>query len=652
MSLQSHFEFLFVGRDEGSFLENYSYDLTEEHGIKGGKLFVTLEIQNNPTDAEVIGETVADSIRRAFFADIESEPYDRLEASLKAANGVIKRFTEQRVSKFIGNINVVVGAICGNELYLSQAGDAEAYLVRSKYVSVLTEGLNEDCADDSPFVNIASGTLEKGDFLLFSTAKLLRFATQSEFVKCLSSRNVSSSLSKLRDLLETEILTKIAVVGIGVFGREGPSNLDTKNVEVHEEVMRSGVNLEPEPLVGKKVGFSDVKARFSGAITRASGTVKNIVNKGVKVPKTSKDKLLVGLIVVILVLTFGIWYAKNEKQSADEIVRLDKVLNEVSVLVSDAETRGYDKKVANELLKQAEQKVIEVRNSGQHRNRSNEMLEKINSIKATLDNIVVFSNPEKYVVADLTSKRPNVSALGLIGTDDVVYVYEYNALYEVIAGQLQDPKTIDGNETVVAGGEFEDRKSLVFLTKSGKVIEYNNDQFQFADSKDGAFHKGVAIDDWSNKIYVLDADNKQVWKYPYSGRSEVFSKPDAYIQEGDITGAVDLAIDKSVYVLKSNGEIIQYLGGEVQDFSIKKGPIDPLEKPTKIYTEDELSELFVLEPEKSRVLVFHKDEKNGGMIYQSQFVIENSDDLRDIYFDKDDRRLYVLSATKLYQFEL
>ena len=124
MSLQSHFEFLFVGKDEGSFLENYSYDLTEEHGHRGGKLFITLEIQNNPTDAEVIGESIADTIRRSFFSDIEKDPYSRLEESLKAANQIIKRFKEQKVSNFIGTINIIAGAICGNELFLIKAGDA------------------------------------------------------------------------------------------------------------------------------------------------------------------------------------------------------------------------------------------------------------------------------------------------------------------------------------------------------------------------------------------------------------------------------------------------------------------------------------------------------------------------------------------------
>ena len=47
MSLRTQYEFLFVGRDEGNFVENYAYDLGED-SERSDKLFISLEIQNNP----------------------------------------------------------------------------------------------------------------------------------------------------------------------------------------------------------------------------------------------------------------------------------------------------------------------------------------------------------------------------------------------------------------------------------------------------------------------------------------------------------------------------------------------------------------------------------------------------------------------------
>ena len=85
MSLRTQYEFLFVGRDEGSFVENYAYDLGEG-GENSGKIFINLEIQNNPVDAEAIGETIFDSVRKTFFADLEKDPYDRFEEAIRVVN--------------------------------------------------------------------------------------------------------------------------------------------------------------------------------------------------------------------------------------------------------------------------------------------------------------------------------------------------------------------------------------------------------------------------------------------------------------------------------------------------------------------------------------------------------------------------------------
>ncbi|MBD3156694.1 hypothetical protein GF369_02590, partial [Candidatus Peregrinibacteria bacterium] len=91
MKLRNQFEFLFVGKEEGSFLENYSYDLGEGEE-EAGQLFVNIEIQNNPADAELIAETIFDSARKIFFSDLEKDVYTRFEEALKEVNAAIDAF--------------------------------------------------------------------------------------------------------------------------------------------------------------------------------------------------------------------------------------------------------------------------------------------------------------------------------------------------------------------------------------------------------------------------------------------------------------------------------------------------------------------------------------------------------------------------------
>src|SRR5579883_837926 len=117
MSLRTQYEFLFVGRDEDSFVENYAYDLGEG-GEHSGKIFINLEIQNNPAEAEDIGELIFDTLRKKFFADLDEDPYIRFEKALKEVNRELKNLRSQKPSQFIGSLHVIIAAIAGTNLFL------------------------------------------------------------------------------------------------------------------------------------------------------------------------------------------------------------------------------------------------------------------------------------------------------------------------------------------------------------------------------------------------------------------------------------------------------------------------------------------------------------------------------------------------------
>ena len=142
MALKAKYEFLFVGKDDNSFLENYAYDLFQEFGDKSGQIFINLEVQNNPVDAEEIGQAIFETMQKVFFEDIGRDPYERFEGALKSVNGILGEFKSQKASGYIGNLNVLITAIKGDTLYLAQTGDAEMYLGRKRFISVISEGLS------------------------------------------------------------------------------------------------------------------------------------------------------------------------------------------------------------------------------------------------------------------------------------------------------------------------------------------------------------------------------------------------------------------------------------------------------------------------------------------------------------------------------
>jgi hypothetical protein len=378
------------------------------------------------------------------------------------------------------------------------------------------------------------------------------------------------------------------------------------------------------------------------------GFTSNLLSKGL-----GKDKILAVLILVIVILTVGIFVAKNGQEKRAEIERLNDILEGVQEKIIEAETKAsYDKDTAKDLLDQASIDANMVLNSQYYRDKAGIYLAQIEETRDKLDGVQRVENPT--VLADLSTKRSDVNALGFALVSDRVFVFEYNALYELVLDQIQDPLTIDTEESVIAATGFDDRNSLVFLTKSGSLIEYKDGTMSFMDTDDGAFRKGTKLADWSNKIYMLDSANGEIWKYSYKGTRDKFGAAEAYLTDDtDLSSVEDFAIDGSVYALENSGDIFKFYAGAKQEFYINDAPLNMFQDPTVIYTTDQLDYIYVLDSEESRVLVFLKDSKTGNIVYTSQYLFDDvQSELRDIYVDVDSNKMYILTSTQVLELEL
>lgn len=664
MALKGNYEFLFVGKDDNSFLENYYYDLFQEHGDKSGQIFVNLEIQNNLVDAEEIGRVLFETMQKVFFEDVGKDPYDRFEISLKAVNSVLNQFKNQKNSGYIGNLNVVIAAVVGDNLFLTQTGDSEAYLIRKRYVSIISEGLSEEEIEAGEiFTNIASGKIEPGDFVLFSSTRLLRYISKTDLVKCVQKHVIAEVLNEVKEIITTEMLGRIGLTGI-LFETAKKEDIEGIGEEVDTatrsllESTQSQTSAQKESITGKFL--TAFKGRKSAELFRGTSSWKSMGSSFVNFWKNlftggfGKNKILYLLILVIVVLGIGIFYARSSMQTRAEIQKLDAVLTGVQEKLAEADTKGsYDKPLAKTILDQAYADAMSVLNSGYYRDKAVLFLGQIEEERDKLDNVKRVDNP--VIAADLSQKRSDVNALGFASVSGRIFVYEYNALYELVLDQIQAPLTVDATETVIAATGFEDRNSIVFLTESGKLIEYRNGAMSFMDTDDGTFHKGVSIRDWANRIYLLDPTGNQIWRYTYKGTQERFGAAEPYLvanQQVDLSTAVNFAIDANLFVLMKNGDLFKFYAGKKAEFFINNAPFNAFRQPTVVYTNDKLDQVFMLDVSDSRVLAFNKDAKTGNIEYTSQYLFSNVGELRDLYVDAQSRKLYVLTQSKVLETDL
>ncbi|KKQ70097.1 MAG: hypothetical protein US92_C0011G0009 [Candidatus Peregrinibacteria bacterium GW2011_GWA2_38_36] len=668
MSTHLNYEFLFVGRDENSFLENYVYDSTEDLGEKGGRLWVTIEIQNNPAEAEAIAEAIFERMRKRFFTDLEKEPYARFEAGLKDVNKTLESFKEEKSSHYIGNLSVVIAASVKNELLISQCGEAEAYLIRKRYVSVLTEGLSEDNYEF--FMNIASGTLEMHDFVVLCSSRLLRYISKTEFSKSVVAGDVIKSLEELKEAVSPEILGKIAIAGIGVSEKqmEEPVSSDRLEEEIEEgavtrpsflaskfgflkslspylksEKFRNMRNIK-DKLKFDKIDFDNLKVKAGDAFKKAMELKGRFVK-----PESYKDKALAIAIAGIVLLGVVIGVVKYSQGRSADLLVLDQKLNAARDEISEAMTKGqYDKLEAARILSHAEQSAREVLNTDM-RAKATEVLAKIQDTRDVLDN-VKRSTPTLFM--DLNKVKSGINALGVLFLKDRMYIFDESSLFEILLDKIGEPMKIAEGETVIAGTVFADRASLVFLTKSGKLIEFKDGIFRYPSTADGVFHKGVSIKAWGDRVYILSPEEDQIWRYSYLNTKDAFGNAEAYKKDGDLKNAVDFALDGNVFVALNDGQIIRYYRGNAQTTPMTKTPFRPMVSASKIFTDDEMMQIFALDSSENRLYIFQKEKKGEELSYSKQYQFDGVGEIRSLYFDKTANLIYFLDSKNIYKLTL
>lgn len=597
------------------------------------QVWVNLEIVNGEKYSQSIAQSILDTLDDVFFANAELNSYERFESALKEVNLTIKNIKEKRGEKSIGEINAIIAAFSGNDLFLTQSKNAEAYLIRKDKLSMISEGLNGRSAD--VFVNIASGNLLAEDKIIFTTSRLLRLATHSQ-LSGLFGDGVAEAIDSIRELVLGDSNLSIGVTCITTKPSRRITGLkNVKNIPYFAVVKK---------WIDKGLSFLSKKIN-----KQQSGN--KVVNKYTKKISPFKDfdknKILMVIGGFILVLIFSVSFLmdgqRNKELREEYRIRIEAMNQDLHT----ANTKGYtnDKGTANAILDKVEREARDILETSFFRAEALALLEKSQETRDSINNTSRIDKGTPYI--DLSAKNEDIEASGIVNLDENFFVYEYNKLYEIILDQILDPKTIDENEVVIASTTMEDYDQVVFLTQSGRIIEYSDGEIQFTNTEDEAWKSGIDIGAYGRYLYLLSPENNQIYKYPRI-RSK-YASASEYNIDAELKNAISFAIDGSVYVLNEGGEIIELFKGKKKEFNIVDMASD-LSDATKIFTSPEINNLYVLDPINKKVTIIEKYVNGGG--YRGQLIFENLDNLEDIYVDKSEDKLYLLTKKAIYRVEI
>ncbi|MFH0833840.1 MAG: hypothetical protein V2A63_00410 [Patescibacteria group bacterium] len=644
-SLHTISEELRLGTDSQTLVRSFSYARDGVGEIPREEVFAIVELADRPSGGEDLVRTMFQTLQEICFVGPDQDAYERFETALKEVNAVVAEFKESLPNKNLGRLNAVIGFLSGRELHITQSGEAEAYLVRKGALTTVTEGLAGDTTAVDAFVNIASGRTENRDKLLLATERLLRYATKNELTKIFSPhKEVSSGLEELDEIIVLEGAQTTGILALDIV----TDAIATRAAAAAMPSMNGGEN---------------ILAKMGGHVNRGIGWIRDKIPEGTRIPGTSnlkvdKNYVILGFLVVAILILLSVSWTLAGKRSSVKMEEVQTALESVQTNIDMAKTRRNigDKPQAYDLLKEAETTATDLVKSGLAIEEANAKILEIRSLRDEMDNIHRYANIKP--LADVSTVAKDVSLVGLEDFHGRKVAFDSHSLYDAALDVISAPQSIEATGTLRAANYFADRDAITFLTSDSKVIEWRDGQANIMDTDDETWKSAVDLASYSQYLYLLDPVNNQIWKYQRN--RDNYGAASTYNENADLTKAVSLAIDGDLWILANDmdgdmgNDIIRIRKGNRIPLTISDLPADVWNNPSKIFTNDALKYLYVLDATNKRILRFYKDPPEAGtdnrtLIYNMQYQFDDLNEVRDFWVDPSEQKLYVIDAQKIYE---
>jgi len=370
----------------------------------------------------------------------------------------------------------------------------------------------------------------------------------------------------------------------------------------------------------------------------------NLKNKFIQMPRLSRVLFVSAVIFVFLfILSTALLYNNYQNRTSSEVlsqktgaIQDKKSAAEASLIYNDEVSARTALGEADALLAEFPQKTKNEKRLYQ------DLVQEIDALREKLRHVARIDEPT--LLADLAASKPETRVLEIVLRGENIYAADDTAsiIYKLnLANRETTTKDTSGHELKMG---VVGNNSILFYEPERKFFAFNFTDEVLRTLPVILNENEKSINDlalYNQRLYVLDISGNQIWRH--NPAPEEFSLGTPWIK-GDINleGAVSIAVDGTIFVVKSNGELIKFGNGQKLDFSAQ---IDPaLAAPSKIWTSAESDYLYILEPAAKRLVVV---DKNGKL--KIQYLSEKFSDLRDFTVSEEDKKIYLLSGNSVYE---
>ncbi len=231
------------------------------------------------------------------------------------------------------------------------------------------------------------------------------------------------------------------------------------------------------------------------------------------------------------------------------------------------------------------------------------------------------------------------------GREPTLVAYRGERVSDEEIGELRDVAWLEAG-----GARVSD--ALFILTDDNRLLQYSLSWgLSWVSFDTGLAHVNAHVmRPYDGKLYALDPQGSQVWRFPSSG--EAFGPPEGYFPAAapDLSSAIDMTIDGAVYILLADGRIYKFLGGEAQPYQ-PSGLPQALEQPVALVSEGDMNggALYVADAGTQSIFAL---TKSGEFIHQLKAEGDTLAGLEALALEARNRTLYALAGGRLYAFTL
>jgi hypothetical protein len=380
--------------------------------------------------------------------------------------------------------------------------------------------------------------------------------------------------------------------------------------------------------------------------TGTKQTIQSATDRIRRLPKSTKTLSIAAIgIVLILVGSVSIFqHAQTRSAEAaayqKQVVKVEDMMEKASgAVIYKDETQA--RKLYAEALSLAQTLPTDTNE------RANTAAKMKNSINGAFDELRHLVNiPQPALLGELDSAN-GLTGRALVASGGGIYAFGSDKrvyLLDAASRSLSPVETSDGEVGIATSASSDDGMVLFLDDRPGvSRLDLDNKLLRVTNVLPPSGSRWTDLALYGGKLYVLEPTSGQIVKYNPAGSDFDGGTKWIRAKTADLSDAVSLAIDATVFVLKPNGQIVRFVGGS--EVGWNQTPADPaVGTATDIWTSAESKYVYVLDPSTQRLIVYEKE--NGSLV--TQYRSDAFQGLTDFLVDETDKTIYLLAGPKLY----